>query len=107
MPDRDDETPQRPHVAERFDEIAREVKRRSTQTTAIADVRALQILAALSLPIDDPRHAQVSLIVRGAIESAIEASHSALTDQLAEALREIDRVKRVRREEIKRRSGER
>lgn len=105
MPERRDETPTSPETTRQLDAIASRIRRRSTRTTEIARLKAYEILTALGLSIDDPRAEQVALIVRGAAEQAIDAAHSALSQELAELGAERDRL--LRRLELIRRSEER
>jgi hypothetical protein len=105
MPDRDDETPQRPYVAERFAEIEQRVRRRSEQAIETATLQAGEILLALGIAPDlaDPRLMTVATRLRGYLDDATRE----LRAELEAAQAEVERIKRVRRAEIERRSRER
>lgn len=96
MPTRDDETPPAPHVAAGFAEIERRVRARSTRTTELAGVTAMEVALIFGIdPRTDPRIDEATLKIRGLIERILDGA----------AQPECERCKR--REELRRRSDDR
>jgi hypothetical protein len=105
MPDRDDETPTSPEIAAQLARIAERVRRRSTRTTEIAQLAAMELLVMLDLDRDDPRAEQVALVLRGYLERAVDAATQSISAELARVGSECERLEH--RLELMRRSQER
>lgn len=102
---RDDDTPTDPLTASRYAKLAKDARDRSTQTTRIADLAALEIARLHGLP--DEAAKSIAVIVRGYIGRAVDASQLALSGELVKVKADRDRLKTQLQMELRRRSEER